>query len=233
MNNLSLNQDGYYIQKDFLLPQLVYQFGLWAMNPENIHRGNAVDGKYYAEHDGKRLYNVWWTKQPPVEMWKVVELMLQPIADIFFDGKPSQVHVVDTITTRPGSEKMFAHIDTPYKWEEFRNMNEVLGLQVIIPLDDFTVENGATMFWPGSHTMGFKHEDLISDVPKYNQMLLENGQQFVAHAGDALIYDGRTLHSTMPNNSDDFRSALLVNFLRSDIVLRVRELDKNTDFIKN
>ena len=47
------------------------------------------------------------------------------------------------------------------------------------------------------------------------------------------MYDGRTLHSTMPNNSTEFRSALLINVLKSDIIPRVKELDCNTDFVKN
>ena len=38
------------------------------MNPERAHRGNAVDGNYYDEHDGKREYDVWWTTAPPEEM---------------------------------------------------------------------------------------------------------------------------------------------------------------------
>ena len=46
------------------------------------------------------------------------------------------------------------------------------------------------------------------------------------------MYDGRTLHSTMPNNSKEFRSALLINALQKDIIEDVKLLDNNTDKIK-
>ena len=41
------------------------------------------------------------------------------------------------------------------------------------------------------------------------------------------MYDGRTLHSTMPNHSNQFRSALLINALQKDIMEDVKLLDNN------
>jgi hypothetical protein len=46
------------------------------------------------------------------------------------------------------------------------------------------------------------------------------------------MYDGRTLHSTMPNHSNQFRSALLINALQKDIMEDVKILDNNTDQVK-
>ena len=42
------------------------------------------------------------------------------------------------------------------------------------------------------------------------------------------MYNARTLHSTMPNNSDEFRSALLINALSVEIIDYIREVDMNT-----
>ena len=75
--------------------------------------------------------------------------------------------------------------------------------------------------------------DLEENREHYNNRLLTEGQQLLAKPGDVLMYDGRTLHSTMPNKSSEFRSALLINVLKSDIISRVQELDGNTDFVKN
>jgi len=40
-----------------------------------------------------------------------------------------------------------------------------------------------------------------------------------------LLYNARTLHSTMPNNSEEFRSALLINALDINIIKRIKEVD--------
>ena len=66
----------------------------------------------------------------------------------------------------------------------------------------------------------------------YNERLLLEGQQFLAKPGDVLMYDSRTLHSTMPNHSTQFRSALLINALQKDIIEDVKILDNNTDQVK-
>ena len=79
----------------------------------------------------------------------------------------------------------------------------------------------------------YNFKDLEKNREHYNNRLLNEGQQLLAKPGDVLMYDGRTLHSTMPNKSSEFRSALLINVLKSDIISRVQELDGNTDFIKN
>jgi hypothetical protein len=227
---VSVSGDGYLTLSNILPQMTIEQFRLFARNPHNIHRGNGVDGNYYAEHDGDRKYDVWWTKQPPMEMWLPIVRMLTPQIDMFFDG-PWAVHCVDCITTRPHSSKLYAHIDTPYRFEEFAAVDRTLGVQIIIPLDDFTLENGATAFLPSSHQMMIDFRDLEENRQEYNELLVTHGQQFVSNAGDVLMYDGRTLHSTMPNNSDRYRSALLINVLLEEILPRVKELDKNTDFV--
>lgn len=229
---VSVKTDGYLVLRDVLSPQLLQQFKLWAMDNTNAHRGNAVDGTYYATHDGKRAYNVWWTTQPPKEMWMPIVWSLEQPINMFFDGAEWDIHVVDCITTRPHSQKIYAHIDTPYRFEEFSKVDRTLGVQIIIPLDDFTLENGATAYLPGSCNMKIDYRDLEEFRDVYNDMLVDSGTQFLSKPGDVLMYDSRTLHSTMPNNSNEFRSALLINILEKDIIPRVRELDKNTDFVK-
>ena len=231
-NFMRLSDEGYITLQNVLDPLTIRQFHLFARNSANIHRGNGVDGKYYSEHDGQREYDVWWTVQPPREMWQPIVELLSSTISTFFEDREWDIHVVDCITTRPNSSKVYAHIDTPYRYEEFADVNRTLGVQVIIPLDDFTLENGATAYMPSSHKMKFDFRDMENDREKYNTMLLDQGIQFVSKAGNVLMYDGRTLHSTMPNKSDKFRSGLLVNVLEKDIISRVRELDHNTDYIK-
>jgi len=227
-----LNHDnqGYISIKEIISPFAVRQFKLWAINPANIHRGNAVNGVYYAKHRKGREYNVWWSKEPPREMWQPVVDNLSRYIDAMFKGKEWNIHIVDTITTRPGSQKIRAHIDTPYRFEDFARLSndELFGVQIIIPLDNFTLENGATCILPGSHKSRFYYKDIEENQEEYNDLLTTEGFQFVSNPGDALIYNSRTLHSTMPNKSDEFRSAMLINALDVNLIKRIREVDMNT-----
>jgi hypothetical protein len=229
---LNQRNTGNTVIRDFLSSTTIQQFKLWAMNNKNAHRGNGVDGNYYSEHDGSREYNVWWTTQPPAEMWLPIVWELTKYIDALFESDNWEIHAVDCITTRPHSDKIYAHIDTPYRFEEFADSNEILGVQIIIPLDDFTLENGATAYLAGSHLEKIDFRELEDRREHYNDRLISEGQQFLAKPGDVLMYDGRTLHSTMPNNSTDFRSGLLINALHKSIISRVKELDNNTDYIK-
>ena len=224
---LNHENQGYISIKELISPFAVRQFKLWAINPANIHRGNAVNGVYYAKHRKGREYNVWWSKEPPREMWQPIVDILSRYFDAMFDGREWDIHVVDTITTRPKSQKIRAHIDTPYRFEDYAHTSndEVLGVQCIIPLDRFTIENGATCVLPGSHSNRFYYKDIEDNQEKYNDLLTTQGFQFVSSPGDALIYNSRTLHSTMPNNSEDFRSALLINALGVNIMKRIKEVD--------
>ena len=122
--------------------------------------------------------------------------------------------------------------------KEETNFNKKNNLEFIDPLGKvdvmagFTLKNGATAYLPGSCNMKIDYRDLEEFRDVYNDMLVDSGTQFLSKPGDVLMYDSRTLHSTMPNNSNEFRSALLINILEKDIIPRVRELDNNTDFVK-
>ena len=81
---------------------------------------------------------------------------------------------------------------------------------------------------PGSYRDKFYYKDIEDNQQEYNNLLTTKGFQFVSNPGDALMYNSRTLHSTMPNNSNEFRSALLINALDVEIIDYIREVDMNT-----
>lgn len=219
---------GFFMVDDFIPEMVINQFHLWSRSNNRIHRGNATDGKYYAEHDGEREYDVCWSTHPPREMLIPIVAKMKPYVDIFFDGEEWVMHNADTTTTRPGSTKIYAHIDTPSRFKDFNGIDETLGIQAIITIDDFTEENGGTYILPGSHKENLDIDDITENREKYNERLLREGSQIRAKAGTLVMWDSRTLHSTMPNNSDDFRAGLLLNFIRADIVAAVDDIDKNT-----
>ena len=73
-----------------------------------------------------------------------------------------------------------------------------LHTQSMIALSDFTLENGATRYVPGSHLMDI-HPD---DIPP------EDEKQLICPAGTILIYDARLYHAGAANTSDKIRYAV-------------------------
>lgn len=94
------------------------------------------------------------------------------------------------------------HTDYPYHDIPEPYPDEVLGVQVLWTLNDFTEENGATHFVPGSHTKG--------TFPKN----LENEEigRMTTKKGTLIIYLGSLWHTQGVNLTNIPRSALLANF---------------------
>ena len=103
-----------------------------------------------------------------------------------------------------------------------------MNMQILIPLDDLTKENGATSIRPGSQTVveyPSNVEEYRSkfkkDFTKYCLPLLilqqiikiENEDRILAKAGDAVMFVGTLQHCAMPNYSQASRSVLLLQYL--------------------
>src|SRR5262249_61582824 len=82
----------------------------------------------------------------------------------------------------------------------------VTNVGVILALDDFTDENGATYFLPGSHTR--------ADVPEEAEFF-RGAERVHPRAGDAVFFNARTYHLGAKNLTDRTRHALTMNVCRS------------------
>ncbi len=122
---------------------------------------------------------------------------------------------VDFHVANPGSDYIHAHIDSPYQFRPWHENTELLGVQCLIAVEDFTLENGATCIVPGSHNNHYPMDKIGSD--ELNNEMLDQGYNFVAPAGSILLYHPRSLHSTMPNYSSAPRTAMLMLAIRPDI----------------
>ena len=90
------------------------------------------------------------------------------------------------MTAVPGSSNQSWHKD-----------NHAKGLSIIVPLVDFTPENGGTQLLLGSHSN--------------NWPLFVNGGARVIHApaGSVVAYDSRTIHRGLGNETTEGRPALI------------------------
>jgi ectoine hydroxylase-related dioxygenase (phytanoyl-CoA dioxygenase family) len=77
---------------------------------------------------------------------------------------------------------------------------------VLLALDDFTPENGATYLLPGSHTRGEKPSE---------EEFLAKAERVYPKAGDGVFLNARTWHMGAPNRTDKARHAISMNVCRA------------------
>jgi ectoine hydroxylase-related dioxygenase (phytanoyl-CoA dioxygenase family) len=104
-------------------------------------------------------------------------------------GQDALVSNISANITGPGGVAMAPHWDQD--WAE-RPWPHAFVAHAIWMLDDFTVENGATLVRPASHLFNGRPEDPLM-VPA------------TGSAGTALVIDGRTWHGTGANTTVDAR----------------------------
>ena len=112
----------------------------------------------------------------------------------------------------PGGPGQEPHIDYPY-WDLYKrdsfpagiNNSFALNCQATILLDDFTQENGATSYVPGTQ----QH----CRYPDENDNFHGQSQRMTGAAGDVVLFNGMVWHCAMPNNSDKARAAILIQYL--------------------
>jgi ectoine hydroxylase-related dioxygenase (phytanoyl-CoA dioxygenase family) len=111
----------------------------------------------------------------------------------------------------PGEPTQMLHRDCE-NWDKFcapqwPHCPEIT-ISAMIPLDEFTADNGATRLIPGSHTWAD-----FSDRGKP-----EMSQPAIMKPGDALIYSGKLLHGGGANQTSSSRRALHLSFLAGWLV---------------
>jgi ectoine hydroxylase-related dioxygenase (phytanoyl-CoA dioxygenase family) len=112
----------------------------------------------------------------------------------------------------PGGPGQEPHVDYPY-WDLYRrgsfpvgiNSSYPLNAQATILLDDFTPENGATAYWPGSQK--------VLSYPDDDESFYANAARQTGSAGDCIVFNGMVWHCAMPNQSGADRSGVLVEYL--------------------
>ncbi len=106
----------------------------------------------------------------------------------------------------PGEPAQVLHRDEG-NWPEARRDDVELTVSAMFALSDFTVENGATVVYPGSHRIDAERARSDAGVD------LDDPAYAVMEAGSAMIYTGKTLHGAGHNASDGWRYGMHVSFV--------------------
>jgi len=187
-------------------------------------RGHDFTAKYFPRktlHEAGKLA-IWWSQQ--LTSWECVKSINQRLLEVtegWFDN--NVVYVSDVITNEPGNQFVKPHIDSPYRFDKWHETFDLLGVQCIVPLCEFNKLNGGTGLYPGSHLKNWVVQDSYRGV--YTEEFLKHVVQPEMSPGDVLIYNPRVLHSTMPNNTDIQRRALLTHITTMEMVKEMKLAD--------
>jgi ectoine hydroxylase-related dioxygenase (phytanoyl-CoA dioxygenase family) len=158
-------------------------------------------GKMLIDGDRERLYGL-------IYKGEIFELMVQ---------HPTVIEIIEAILgsdmtlggfsahiLNPGATNMGVHIDYPY-WTMKPPFpaHPVMEVQVIWMLEDFTQENGATLFAPGSQKL-FSPPDLVH--------FAKTAEKITGKAGSVVISHGLSWHDTSVNSTDKPRVSVLGNY---------------------
>lgn len=131
----------------------------------------------------------------------VADMPLMDQIEHYFAGKTILLNFGATLHP-PGSR---AYTHKPHRdvrtWSnEFR-----LSLNMLVMLDDFTLENGATLLMEGTHR---------TEAMPSAEVFAERAISLTGKAGDIILFDSLAVHSAAPNRSDALRRGLTLCFGR-------------------
>lgn len=129
-----------------------------------------------------------------------------------FLGDEFQMGSIAANRLLPGGPGQEPHIDYPY-WDLYKrssfpiniNSSFPMNLQATVLMDDFTESNGATAFVP--------HSQRSLHYPDDREAFDREAIRMTGRAGDIVVFNGMCWHCAMPNESDDDRTGVLIEYL--------------------
>jgi len=118
------------------------------------------------------------------------------------DGDSSQLYDFCALRTEPGADRQVIHSDTP--------IQDIPGLFcAFVALQDVTMAMGGTLFLPKTHVQSPARRDF--DRGKTEAILKASKPEYtMLKAGDAAVFDMRTLHAGLPNLAETGANRLLM-----------------------
>lgn len=165
---------------------------------------------------------------PVFERLVVDQRFVRAAADVL-DGDPL-VFKTKLISKWPGTTGYKMHQDYPY-WSFVGDIPFEHFVNILIPIDPFDADSGATEVFPGYHDRileGLPDEPRDVDESK---MDLSEGVALIMNPGDIALFSGTTPHRSGVNRSKNNRESLFITYVRSEHGdLYNRYYEKGPDF---
>jgi ectoine hydroxylase-related dioxygenase (phytanoyl-CoA dioxygenase family) len=134
---------------------------------------------------------------------KLIELgIIKDIENNFFKSK-FILNSISALNNKPHTPNFSAIVHRDIKF--FSNDLPIM-LNGLVLLDDFTVENGATMLLPYSHKIESKPTD---------DFFAKECIRAIGKKGDILLFNSNIWHCSAPNNTNENRRAIPMTFSKS------------------
>jgi ectoine hydroxylase-related dioxygenase (phytanoyl-CoA dioxygenase family) len=215
--------EGYVVLPGFIPSLLIADYKIILKDLQPVRASSSK--KVYAERDDiKNMENisVWWSQTVEnYKPFKAIKKIVDPLVHNNFTDLT--FYASDTVTINPRSQWLSPHVDTPHRFDKWNFDKRLLGIQCIITLEDVNKDNAATGLVPFSQKRDFDIKKCYAGT--FDRWFLENCKQHDMPKGTLLLYNCRVLHSSMPNNTDKPRSALLLNYLKKSIIPEVSAID--------
>lgn len=231
-----LNVEGFTVHKGIFDKNDIAELNEYAatLGPERGHDKNQkwygwnTVAKMSAEDIAQVDWAYYWTPHAYHPIIGKIKSSLEPCIDQVFGNDEWEWYVQDFIVLHPGMNFVRPHVDTPYRFKEFKYDERLLGLQFMVMMCDFNEKNGATGYVPGTHK--YFHEPLpMTKEVSWEIFFRDNCKQYTAEAGSFVCWHPRLMHSTMPNKTDQVRRALLLHASHKDAAKRLPSLDPATN----
>jgi ectoine hydroxylase-related dioxygenase (phytanoyl-CoA dioxygenase family) len=136
-----------------------------------------------------------------------LEPLMAPFNLVLGDGCIVYAYTSSSMPPQKGNFSVRIHVDCPRLIPGY-----LTNFGVIVPLDEFNVENGATWFLPGSH-----HRAAAPDDEEF----FSNAVRLEASAGSAWFFNPRLWHSGGVNTTGKWRHSFTINMCRPYMKQRI------------
>ena len=232
-----INHIGFTVHENVFDISIIEELNNYAktLNPE---RGHDKKMNWFGWNKVEKMENpaeevdwaYYWTPHVHHPHVEKIKDQLSPMADATFGEGNWVWHVQDFIVLQPGMNFMRPHIDTPYRFKEFKYAEGLLGLQFMVMMCDFTPDNGATGYVPGSHKYIYDGIHMRDKQESWRLFFADNYEQYTAGAGSFVCWHPRLIHSTMPNKSNEIRRALLLHAAEKKTARRLEAIDPQFNY---
>jgi ectoine hydroxylase-related dioxygenase (phytanoyl-CoA dioxygenase family) len=174
--------------------------------PELRERLQRLVDEDLASDDPRRAQDRWMVLNVMLRDRRFMELLVNPAIRAAVDGVLGDTSILYAYVTSsmPPSGVNYSHrvhVDSQRVIPGYPT-----NIGVIVAFDDFTDDNGATYFLPGS----FERETAPSEAE-----FMEHAVRVHPRAGDAVMFNARTWHLGGRNTTDTPRHAVTMNYVRS------------------
>ena len=204
---------GYLLLEDFYQPELVAaaRERIYALVAEEPGRTSH----FYGDAENPAQARVW---NLPAKGAVFRELcsderllaILEPIL-----GRDLMLSSFAANVLHPGAQAQEPHVDYPYwdlhareRWPRALNASYHLAVEAVVPLDEFTVENGATAIVPGSQARA-----CWPDSEEFARRRI----QVTMRPGALLLFPALMWHAGQTNGTDASRAAVLGSYTLKSI----------------